>query len=901
METLGSFRIIDRLGAGALGTLYHAQDARTGRSVALRLVQPSLAADAERRPALLADARAAAVSHPNAAGLIEIVEDGDRLLLVEELAAGRPLRALLAGGPLEARQAIHIASQVALALGAGQQQGVAHLALDPSGILVAADGGVKLLDLGMSRWTGCGSARRAAARALEGGMADDATSADAAGYLAPEQVLGAPGDGRSDIFSLGVILYEMLTGRRPFAPVRVSAPAGAEGTDSGKAPGGSAAPTLLEILRTSPLPPSELNPAVPPGVDAILKRALAKSVEARYPRGGEMAADLDALGSSLPALRKPDPVAAGGLPAPRPEAERDAPAAATLSRSRSWPRRERHTLAAAALLVLLLAAGAAAWLYRADLLTLVRGTPPPPSPPTLVVIPFDVPSELSAPHFGTGFAEGVANRLSELPGTTVVGRTSIRSLGARNDWQVRARRLGATVAIGGSIRPGPYAVHADVEVFDVATGQRRWSRHFEREPRQVFGLEVEISGQLAQYFHLPTPPSDRWQRSALRQVDPVAYDLYLQGRDAAERRDRSRAIALYDEALQRDPRLVEARANLALALYLEEYYAGSSREPAAAGRALREAEAALAVDAELASAHVAAALAAPGITAAASSLARALTYDPSNGEAWHHAGDLVSELQPARSIAFYQRSLAFEPTLDANWRDLASVQAAMGHQAAAAESTVKGEALRPDRPWWKQMRGRLELEAHRYDAPAAAALLTDPSSESMPIVWLMGRVIPLAMAGRLADARREANGMYERYPAFCEGRAVLAAVEIDGGSHARGAELATAILAEAARSDAGPEVRACAALAAAATGDAAETAGWLAKVAADERALRVWTRQATFGVALSFRSRWYPWTKVLGSQPVQTATAQLDSSLERLSSEVERRLPSPRDSLASPR
>jgi hypothetical protein len=171
--------------------------------------------------------------------------------------------------------------------------------------------------------------------------------------------------------------------------------------------------------------------------------------------------------------------------------------------------------------------------------------------------------------------------------------------------------------------------------------------------------------------------------------------------------------------------------------------------------------------------------------------------------------------------------------------------------------------------------------------------MTDPSVESSPIVWLMGRVVPLSMAGRTVDARREATRMVERYPAFCEGRAVMAGVEVDGGVHQRGRQVASAILADAARPDAEPAAIVCASLAAAAIGDAAEAGSWLSRVAADERALRLWTRQATFGVGLSFRLRWYPWTKVMGSGPMQVAGAQLEQSLQRLRSEVERRLPAP--------
>jgi TolB-like protein/predicted Zn-dependent protease len=561
------------------------------------------------------------------------------------------------------------------------------------------------------------------------------------------------------------------------------------------------------------------------------------------------------------------------------------------------PQRERPTVrpavwgmvAAAAVIVLL---AGVAWFGRNALNLPWQDPVTAAARPNVLIMSFAVVGDGAPAYFGPGFAEDLAARLSEIPGASVVGRTSIRSAAFVSDWQARARQAGATVVVRGTIRPGPYAVHADAELLDVATGKSIWSQPFTREPRQVSALQAEIAGKLAQRLRLVTPTSNRWARASVRKSDPAAYDLYLQGREAADRRDRARAINLYDQALRRDPGLVEARAAMSQALYLEDYYAGGTREASTSGRALREAEAALAVDGELPAAHLAAALAAPTITMAASSLSRALGYDPSNGEAWHHAGDLVNELDPPRSIPFYRASLALEPSIDANWRDLASAYASAGSPEGAKQAIENGEAARPDRPWWKQMRARLETEQGRYEG-AIQALGTDPSVESTPIVWLMGRVVPLALAGRMTEARREAARLVERYPAYCEGGAVLAAVEVDTGAIEQGRQRAAAILAAATRADAEPAMKVCAALAAAGSGDSAEAASWLSRVAGDDRAIRLWTRQAIFGAALSFRSRWYPWNKVLESQPVRVAASQLEESLRRIRDEVERRLPAP--------
>jgi TolB-like protein len=992
MESGGRFEIVEPLGAGALGRLYRARDARLGRGVALRIVDPAIADDLAARNALLADARrAAALVHPHAASLLDIVvvrHAHEVLCLVHELADGPPLSTLLAEGPIETRTALELAAQIAEALAAGTAVGIVHGALDPASVFVGPGREAKVVDFGLSRWTAAGRARAEAGRAVEAsGHSVIRDRPSVLYYVSPEQLLGAVAKGGADVFALGAILYEMLTGRPAFS-------------------GESESALVLQILRAHPVPPSRLNPSLPAAVDAIVLRALAKSLDKRYPSAGAFAADLRQLlaaGVDVEPVERVEPAAAPAdaavapaekavapavaeparayEPPPRPELEAapqpelepelepareaepeaflpppslfqpepavevvperqaarvslfelrpsagsfaraDEPAgsvlfarepvgseagdAAAASTAQGSPARGRHEheqgerpgvrpavwgmMAAAAVIVLL---AGVAWFGRNALDLPWQDRVTAAARPNVLVAAFVVTGEHPPAYFGPGFAEDLAARLSEIPGATVVGRTAIREAAYMSDWQARARRMGATYVVRGTIKPGPYALHADAELLDAATGATIWSQHFTREPRQVAALQAEIAGQLAQRLRLVTPTSNRWARASVRKSDPAAYDLYLQAREAADRRDRARAIGLYDQAIQRDPGLVEARAALSQAIYLEEYYAGATRETSSSGRALREAEAALAVDAELPAAHLAAALAAPTITMAASSLSRALSYDGSNGETWHHAGDLVNELDPPKSIPFYRRSLALEPSIDANWRDLASAYATAGSPDGARDAIARGEAARPDRPWWKQMRARLDIEQGRYDT-AIQALAADPSVESTPIVWLMGRVVPLAMAGRMPDARREAARLVERYPAFCEGSAVLSAVELDGGAAEQGRQRAETILAAAERPGAEPGAIVCAALAAAGTGDPAQAASWMSRLAGDERALRLWTRQAIFGVALSFRSRWYPWTKVTASQPMQVAASQLEASLQRIRDEVERRLPAP--------
>ena len=326
VESLGHYKILDRIGAGGMGEVFRARDTRLGRTVAIKVIGPQIADDPARRELFLEEARAAStLSHPNIAALYEIGEDQGRLFLVFEFVPGESLKTVIGGRPLNPRRAIDLAVQVADALADAQAGGIVHRDITPANIMVTPKGNAKILDFGLSTWTTGGAEREHAADGATAAATSPGTTQGTVAYMSPEQALGEQLDHRTDIFSLGIVMFEMLTGRLPFS---------------------AATPTALalQIVQAQAPLPSSVNRSLPTELDPIVGKALAKSLEQRYESSVTLAAELRSVAAIL-------------------DVRSDTAAPASPHATVQQPRRQSGT-GWIALLIVLAALLAAAWFER---------------------------------------------------------------------------------------------------------------------------------------------------------------------------------------------------------------------------------------------------------------------------------------------------------------------------------------------------------------------------------------------------------------------------------------------------------------------------------------------------------------------------------------------------------
>jgi eukaryotic-like serine/threonine-protein kinase len=268
--TVAHYHLLDRIGEGGLGEVYRARDTKVGRTVALKILPRGLLDKPTRRERFLADAAAASkLSHPNIATLFDVGQHDGRWFLAYEFVSGESLRQQMAGRAMHPRHALEIAIQLADGLAEAHAHGVLHGDLRPENIVVTGKGSSKLLDTGMAGWTRGGAARAQIATSSIAGVSAAATAA----YMSPEQLAGAEVDPRTDIFSLGVIVYEMLTGRTPFGAA-------------------TAADTVVNVTARVPPAATGVTVELPKELDATLARALARDLVSRQQSAVSLAAEL---------------------------------------------------------------------------------------------------------------------------------------------------------------------------------------------------------------------------------------------------------------------------------------------------------------------------------------------------------------------------------------------------------------------------------------------------------------------------------------------------------------------------------------------------------------------------------------------------------------------------------
>jgi serine/threonine protein kinase len=303
------YQLLEKIGAGGMGEIYKAQDSRLNRLVAVKILSPSLSTDPERRRRFFQEAQAAsALNHPNIITLYDIMSEGDLQCIVMEYIAGKTLRELIPAGGLPAPQAIQYGTQIASALTAAHTAGIIHRDLKPSNIMVTTSGLIKVLDFGLAKWVDVGLSGQSGEQqsTVEAALTREGSIIGTVSYMSPEQAEGKHVDARSDIFSFGDVLYEMVTGKRAFE-------------------GRSGISTLSSILRDDVKPIYEAAPDVPPLLEQIILRCLPKDPAARWQTMKEIEGALLILQRQLdPGGRYVPPVSAGPIPAAPPVKSADA-------------------------------------------------------------------------------------------------------------------------------------------------------------------------------------------------------------------------------------------------------------------------------------------------------------------------------------------------------------------------------------------------------------------------------------------------------------------------------------------------------------------------------------------------------------------------------------------------
>lgn len=538
-RTLGPFRIVKRLGAGGMGEVYLAEDARLGRQVALKVLAPALVADSQSRARFLREARlASALDHPNICTIYEADEADGRYFISMQYVEGEALKQIIGGRPLSLENLLSIGLQVADALRAAHAQGIIHRDIKPNNIIITPRGQAKVLDFGLAKLlepTGINAP-------------DEVTHTGAVmgspSYMSPEQARGERVDHRSDIFSFGVVLYEMATGQTPFKRK-------------------SQAETMNAIINEPHTPVSEMNKDVPPGLSAVIDRALAKDPGERYQSMEEMLRDLRQVVAQAGSLRHLLSLAEvpGGVVVPYVPLRRRA----WVARLRRW----RQSPAQA--VVLTLATG----LVLVGLVFIIYSFWPKPSaPPTplrsIAVLPFKPLSvDQSDEYLGLGMADTVITRLSTLRQIIVRPTGAVRKYTELNQDPLAAgREQRVDAVLEGSIQKSGDRIRVTVRLVNVKDGSPLWAGQFDEKFIDIFSVQDAISEKVATALKIQMMAAEQAHVYRRYTENLAAYELYMRGRSHLFRYTREETLAAveaFEGALRLDPNYALAHAGLALA------------------------------------------------------------------------------------------------------------------------------------------------------------------------------------------------------------------------------------------------------------------------------------------------------------------------------------------------